>query len=209
MGGRMDEQINEDLFGGSSRGMQLLAYSWLKKDPPPSGKVVVFECLASGCRWSSEGGWGHRPSQPHSRFNSGSLGWQTRQPISVNEWTNTLTLWTGSQPSARAVLGLRPFPGGPKLFPQIASFVLLSALPMKACHPPPAPSSLPTLLSAGLHLSGRNLLQLIGFSTYFAYSHSFFKPWTSDFKSTEQRELPDWQRMQTHLTERKPQEIVL
>ena len=57
----------ESLFGGSSRGGQLLVYPRPKTGPPLFGEgrpLRPSAQLREGRTWSGEGGRGHPPSQP-------------------------------------------------------------------------------------------------------------------------------------------------
>ena len=75
----------ESLFGGFSKGVQLLVYPWPKNGPPLLGWLSFStEHAASrgaGHTWSIEGGKGHPPSQP-DQLNQPwqSMGWQMSQP---------------------------------------------------------------------------------------------------------------------------------
>ncbi|KAM7336117.1 hypothetical protein ACRRTK_004610 [Alexandromys fortis] len=57
---------SESLFGGSSRGAQVLLYRWQQTDPPLFGEgrpLRLSVHLQEGHTWNNEGGRGHPPSQ--------------------------------------------------------------------------------------------------------------------------------------------------
>lgn len=67
--GRQREKRNhfESLFGGPSRGAQLLICSWLKNSPLLYRERSSLSTeLPEGHPWRNQGGKGHSPSQPRS-----------------------------------------------------------------------------------------------------------------------------------------------